>query len=138
MSSTGTNNTSTAGEPKAPSTAETHQFSALADKGPASSNNPLEISRASTHSAEKVVNLSLPNPGEVAGEMMPGEAGIPDSITKAMLDALQVKRTVFVFLRAQSIPLGRIRAAQLKQSLLVGREPSDNIIHATLDHIYLE
>ena len=69
--------------------------------------------------------------------MIPGEADIPDSIAKALLDALQTKRT------GNNIPpaailLSRIRTTQLKQCLLTGREPSDCTVEATLNLIPLE
>ena len=69
--------------------------------------------------------------------MTPGDADIPGSIVKALLDGLQEKRTGNN-LPPATIPLARIRVTQLKQYLLTGREPSDNTVRATLELISLE
>ena len=137
VSSTGASRRFTARGPNAPTTAETHQFSALEDKDPAPSNDQLGTSGASSHPSEKSETPSLPNPGEVAGETMPGDGEIFESIAKAQLDALQVKRS-WSNLPVTSIPLACIRDTKLKQCLLAGRESSDSTGHATLDLISLE
>ena len=137
MSSTGASSTPTAGEPKAQSKAETNKFSGLEDKDPVPSSDPLETRGASSYPLEKGETPSLPNPGEVAGRMVPGGADINDSIAKVLLDALQIKRTGNN-LPPAAIPLARIRAAQLKQCLLTGRDPSDNTVQSILVLISLE
>ena len=49
MSSTGTSSTSTAGGPKAPTTAKSNPFSALEEKGPTPSNDPLKTNGGGHH-----------------------------------------------------------------------------------------
>ena len=88
MSITGASSTFTAGGPKSSTTAKTNQFSALEDKDPARSNDSLALSGASSHSSENGKTPSLSNPCDIVGEMIPGDADIPDSIAKALLDAL--------------------------------------------------
>ena len=83
------------------------------------------------------MNSSFPNPGEVEDEGTPGDADIPDNIARALLDALQEEQTGSS-LPPVVIPLAHIPATQLKQCLLIAREPSDNTIQATLELIFLE
>ena len=90
MSSTGaSHNTPIAGEPKAPTTAETNNFSALEEKDPEPSNDLpgiLEISGASVHPQQyqNGETPALPNPGEEEKNVTPGYADITDSIVKAV------------------------------------------------------
>ena len=63
--------------------------------------------------------------------MTPCDADILDSIARALLDALQEKRTGDQLPAAMS-SLARIRASQLKQCLTTGSEPPEAIIQATL------
>ena len=75
---------------------ESNPFSALEDKNPARSNDPLEtMTGASPHPVEEGVSPSLPNPGEVLvkGEGTRGDVNIQDSIAKALLEDLQEKWT---------------------------------------------
>ena len=69
--------------------------------------------------------------------MIHGDADIPDSIAKALLDALRTKQTGNNLLPAATL-LACIRTTQLKQCLLTGREPPDCTIEATLNLITLE
>ena len=94
-------------------------------------------SRASPHPADQGANPSPLNPDEVEDEGTPGDADIPDSIVRALLDALQEKWAGNNILRALT-PLVRIRTTQLKQCLLTARDPSDSTIQATLELIYME
>ena len=68
--------------------------------------------------------LSTP---EEEKDVTPGDAEIPDSIAKALLDALQ-EELIGNSLPPTVIPMARIRAAQLTQCLMTGREPSDNTV----------
>ena len=123
MSSTGASSKSTAGESKAPTSAECNIFSALEEKdlvpfidlletsgalsqekGPAPSNDPLQTSGRSLQA--------------------PGDADNPYSIAKALFSTLQAKRARNGLPSAVAILLARIRAAQLKLlCLLTRREP---------------
>ena len=62
------------------------------------------------------------------------DADIPDSIARALLDALQEKRTENQ-LPVTMVSLARVRASQLQPCLVTGREPTEGIIQATLDII---
>ena len=62
------------------------------------------------------------------------DADIPDSIARALLDALQEKRTG-IQLPAAMILLARVRVSQMQQCLVTGREPTEAVIQATLDII---
>ena len=64
--------------------------------------------------------------------MTPSDVDIPNSIARALLDALQEKRSGNQ-LPATMISLARVGAYQLQQCLPTGREPSE----ATLDLISL-
>ena len=66
--------------------------------------------------------------------MTPGDADIPGSIARALLDALQEKR-MRNQLPAAMGPLARVRASQLQQCLAKGSEPTEAVIQATLDLI---
>ena len=63
-------------------------------------------------------------------------ADIPDSVARALLDALQEKR-IGNQLPAAMAPLARIRASQLQKCIADGTEPQETIIQAALDLIAL-
>ena len=65
-----------------------------------------------------------------------GVADIPDSVARALLDALQEKR-IGNQLPAAMAPLARIRASQLQKCIADGTEPQETIIQAALDLIAL-
>ena len=65
-----------------------------------------------------------------------GDADIPDSVARALLDALQEKR-MGNQLPAAMAPLARIRASQLQKCISDGTEPQETIIQAALDLIAL-
>ena len=65
-----------------------------------------------------------------------GVADIPDSVARALLDALQEKR-MGNQLPAAMAPLARIRASQLQKCIADGTEPQETIIQAALDLIAL-
>ena len=66
--------------------------------------------------------------------MTPGEADIPESIARALLDALQEKRQGNQLPAAMG-PLARVRASQLLQCLAKGSEPTGVVVQVTLDLI---
>ena len=70
------------------------------------------------------------------GEVGSGDADIPDSVARALLDALQEKR-MGNQLPAAMAPLARIRASQLQKCISDGTEPQETIIQAALDLIAL-
>ena len=74
------------------------------------------------------------SPNEEKGEVTLSDANIPDSIARALLDALQAKWTGNQ-LPATMAPLARVRASQLQQCLVTEREPTEAITQATLDMI---
>ena len=80
------------------------------------------------------VTTSTPSPDKEDGEVTLSDVDIPDSIARALLDALQAKRTGNQ-LPATMAPLARVRASQLQQCLVTDREPTEAIIQATLDMI---
>ena len=81
------------------------------------------------------VRTSPPSPDDEEGEVTPGDADIPGSIARALLDALQEKRMGYQLPAAMG-PLARIRASQLQQQCLAkGSEPTEAVIQATLDLI---
>ena len=59
------------------------------------------------------------------------DADIPDSIARALLDALQDKRRRHQ-LPAAMVPLARVRASQLHQCIAKGTEPTEAVVQATL------
>ena len=65
-----------------------------------------------------------------------GVADIPDSVARALLDALQEKR-IGNQLPAAMAPLARIRASQLQKCIADGTKPQETIIQAALDLIAL-
>ena len=116
VSSLGTSRTSTAGNPKARTMAESNPFAVLEEKDLSPFNNLLyinrdngtpssregprrlylyrETSRTAPLLGKQSVTPSLPNPDEEEGGVTPGTVDIPDSVARALLDALQKKRTV--------------------------------------------
>ena len=68
------------------------------------------------------------------GEVGSGDADIPDSVARALLDALQEKR-MGNQLPAAMAPLARIRASQLQKCISDGTEPQETVIQAALDLI---
>ena len=146
--------TPTAEESEAPAT-ETNLFSVLREKAPSSSNNPLEAkgisirgrkpedptypvetARASPLPGHQDPMSSPPNPEKEEGEMTSSNTNIPHSIARALLDALQEKRTG-KDLPPTIISIACVRASQLQQYLVTGREPSEGTNQATLDLISL-
>ena len=78
---------------KAPAIAEPNPFSALEDKDSTPSNNPLESINSEASTQEKDPAPSN-DPLETSGHSpQTPDADIPDSIGKALLDALQAKWT---------------------------------------------
>ena len=78
-----------------------------------------------------------PNPSHLdveEGEVASGNGNIPDSVARALLDALQEKRQGKQ-LPAAMIPLARVRASQLHQCVANGTDPTEAVIQATLDLI---
>ena len=59
------------------------------------------------------VTTSVPSPDKEEGEVTPSDADTPDSIVRALLDALQEKRTENQ-LPATMISLARVGASQLQ------------------------
>ena len=66
--------------------------------------------------------------------MTPCDADIPDSIARALLDALQDKRRGHQLPAAMS-SLARIRASRLQHCIATGSEPTEAVVQATLDLI---
>ena len=66
-----------------------------------------------------------------------GDADIPDSVARALLDALQEKRQGNQ-LPAAMAPLARIRASQWQQCITNGTEPPETVIQAALDLIAMD
>ena len=97
---------------------------------------PVETTRAVPLPGCQDVKSSPPNPEEEEGEVIPSDADIPHSIAKALLNALQRKRTGNN-LPPTMISIARVRASQLQKCLVTGREPSEGTIQATLDLISL-
>ena len=93
---------------------------------------PVETTRASPLPGHQGV---LPNPEKEEGEVTSNDGDVPDSIaSRALLDALQKKRTGNE-LPSTMIAIARVRASQLQQCLVTGREPSEGTIQATPDLI---
>ena len=111
--SLGTSRTPTVGNPDTLTIAETNPFSALGEKDRGrnygGSTYPVETSRASALRELQGMNTSSPNPDEKEGELTPGDADIPDSIDRALLDALQKWRTGINLPSATTPPVARFR-----------------------------
>ena len=148
--SRGTAPPSTSGKPATPVTAN-NPFAVLGKKPPLPqkiripSGNPPEAEERvpgdptqqveeSSLPGKQPVMTSLPNPDEEEGEVIPCDADIPDSMARALLDALQDKRRGHQ-LPAAMVPLARIRASQLQQCIAKGTEPTEAIVQTTLDLI---
>ena len=143
--SLGISRTSTAGKPEAPAT-ETNPFFVLREKAPLPPSNPLEAkgkpirgrkpgdptdpvetTRASPLSRDQGATKSSPNSEKEEGEVTCRHADIPDSIFRALLDAVHEKRTGNQF-PATMISIARVRAYQLQQCLVTGRETPEGTI----------
>ena len=96
----------------------------------------METKRASPLSGHQDATTFSPNPEKEEGEVISSDADIPDTITRALLDALQEKWTGNQ-LPVTMISIACVRASQLQQCLVTGREPSEGTIQATLDLISL-
>ena len=142
--SRGTTQTSTSGKPAAPITGN-NPFSAPGEKTrlPSGSlweteektqGDPIHPVEEPSPPGKQQVTTSPPNPDEEEGEVTPCDADIPDSIARALLDALQEKQTGNQ-LPAAMRSLARIRASQLQQRLAAGSEPTEAVIQAALDLI---
>ena len=108
----------------------------IREKDPGDSTHPVETRRVSPLPVPQGATPSPPDPYEEEGELTHGDTDILDSITKALLDALQERRTRNNLPPAM-IPVARIPATQLQQRLVTGNEPSESTIQATLDFISL-
>ena len=145
----GTAPSSTSAKPAAPAPA-TNPFAVLGEKGSTSSGNPPEkyetaVGESTPQQVEdssppehfSVTPTEPPNPSNLdveEGEVGSGGADIPDSVARALLDALQEKRHRNQ-LSAAIAPLARVRASQLQQCVANGTEPQEAVIQATLDII---
>ena len=129
-SSRGTSQISTAGQPEAPATG-TNQFSCSERTlSPPSvsevegtstqgrrSGDPVHPVEAPPLPDHQQVTTSPPNPEQEAGEVTPSDADIPESIARALRDALQEKWTGNPF-PATMISLARVECPQLQQCLV--------------------
>ena len=124
-------------------------FAVLAEKSSIFSGNPSEAQETAVGEPTPQVEESSPpehasanptgppNPSYLdveEGEIESGDADIPDSVARALLDALQEKRQGHQ-LPAAMAPLARVRASQLHQFVANGTEPPEAVIQATLDLI---
>ena len=73
-----------------------------------------------------------PSLDEEEGEVTTSDADIPDSIARALLDALQDKQRGNQ-LPAAMVPLARVRTLQLQHCLAKESEPTEAVIQAALD-----
>ena len=135
-------------EPEAP-TPEINQFSVLGEQAPSPLSAPSKAEekamqgRKSGDPAHPVeapplpdhqhVTISPPSPDKEEGEVTPSGANIPDSIARALLDALQEKWNGNQ-LPAIMISLARVRASRLQQCLVTALKGT---IQATLNLISL-
>ena len=138
---------STSAKPAAPALA-TNPFAALDEKTTSSGNSPEKRATAGGESTLQPVDDSSPTEHSAItttapepsifdveeGEVESGEADIPDSVARALLDALQEKR-MGNQLPAAMAPLARIRASQLQKCISDGTEPQKTVIQAALDLI---
>ena len=136
----------TAGKSDAP-IAASNPFAALGEKDRIPSDNAPEAEEKTsgdpTHPVEapslpglQEARTSPPSLDEEEGKVTTGDADIPDSIARALLDALQDKRRGNQ-LPAAMVPLARVRASQLHHCITKGNEPTETVIQATLDLIAL-
>ena len=143
--SRGTAPPSTSGKPATPVTAN-NPFAVLGEKIGIPSDNPPEAkARAPGDPTQQVEEPSLPantsaattappNPDEEEGEVTSCDADIPDSVARALLDALQDKRKGHQR-PAAMVPLARVRASQLHNCIAKGTEPTKAVVQTTLDLI---
>ena len=143
--SRGTAPPSTAGKPALPVPA-TNPFAILGEKSSISSGNPSEAQETAVGDPTQQVEepsppenasttpTGLPNPAVEGGEVTSGDADIPDSVARVLLDALQDKRQGQQ-LPAAMVPLARVRASQLHQCVAKGTDPREAFVQATLDLI---
>ena len=145
----GTAPSSTSAKPAAPAPA-TNPFAVLGEKGSTSSGNPPEkqetavgeptpqqVEDGSPPEHFSVTPTGPPNPSNLdveEGEVESGDADIPDSVARALLEALQEKRQGNQ-LPAAMAPLARVRASQLRQCVTNGTDPPEAVIQAALDLI---
>ena len=139
---------STSAKPAAPAPA-TNPFAVLDEKNTSSGNSPAKRVNAGGESTPQPVDDSSPtehssiastgppdpsNFDVEEGEVGSRDADIPDSVARALLDALQEKRQGNQ-LPAAMAPLARIRASQLQKCISDGTEPQETVIQAALDLI---
>ncbi|CAM9536871.1 unnamed protein product [Ascophyllum nodosum] len=135
---------STSGKPAVPVTAN-NPFAVLGEKTRIPSGNPPEAKEKTPGDPTQLVEEPSPpgkqqvttspsNPDEEEGEVTPCDADIPDSIARALLDALQGKRRGHQ-LPATMVPLARVWASQLQHCIAKGSEPTEAVVQATLDLI---
>ena len=140
---------STSAKPTPPVPA-TNPFAVLGEKNSRSSGNPPEkqetavgeptpqqVEDSSPQEHFSVTPTGPPNPSNLGveeGEVESGDADIPDSVARALLEALQEKRQGNQ-LPAAMAPLARIRAFQLQQCVANGTEPQEAVIQVALDLI---
>ena len=101
------------------------------EKTPEDPTHPVE--EPSLPGLEKA-RTSPPSLDEEEGQVTTGDADIPDSIARALLDALLDKRRGNQ-LPAAMVPLARARASQLQHCIAKGGEPTEAVVQATLDLI---
>ena len=146
--SRGTAPSSTSAKPALPVPA-TNLFAVLGEKSNMSSGNPPEkqetavgeptphVEDSSPPEQLSVTSTGPPNPSNLdveEVEVESGDADIPDSVARALLDALQEKRQGHQ-LPAAMAPLAWVRASQLQQCVANGTEPQEAVIKAALDLI---
>ena len=147
--SRGTAPSSTSAKPALPVPA-TNPFAVLGEKSKMSSGNPTEkqetaLGKPTPHVEDSsppdhlsVTSTGPPNPSNLdveEGEVESGDTDIPDSVARALLDALQEKRQGHQ-LPAAMAPLVRVRASQLQQCVANETEPQEAVIQAALDLSY--
>ena len=132
---------STSAKPAAPASA-TNPFAVLGEGNTSSGNSPEQQVTAEDSSTREHASVTLTEPPDSPnleveeGEVGSGDADIPDSVARALLDALQEKR-MGNQLPAAMAPLAQIRASQLQKCISDGTEPQETIIQAALDLIAL-
>ena len=101
---------------------------------------PPQVEDSSPPEQLSVTSTGPPNPSNLdveEGEVESGDTDIPDSVARALLEALQEKRRGHQ-LPAVMAPLARIRASQLQQCVANGTEPQEAVIQAALDLIAMD
>ena len=130
---------STSAKPAAPASA-TNPFAVLGEGNTSSGNSPEKQVTAEDSSTREHSSVTMTEPPDSSnleveeGEVGSGDADIPDSVARALLDALQEKR-MGNQLPAAMAPLARIRASQLQKCISDGTEPQETVIQAALDLI---